>query len=115
MVRLLLEKGPDIEVKNNDRETALHLAACFGYEAVVQLLLEERAYDAAQGSLVWARGGDAAAEHGYQISMIMQTSPLTLSRFHALCVAIVSCVTLIEKSPIAPNAARSLSSTTSIS
>jgi hypothetical protein len=64
---------------------ALHLAACFGYEAVVQLLLEGRAYDAAQGSLVWARGGDAAAEHGYQISTIMQTSPLTLSHFHALC------------------------------
>jgi uncharacterized protein len=44
VVQLLLEKGADIEAKNNnDRSTALHFAAEKGPKAVVRLLLKKGA------------------------------------------------------------------------
>jgi hypothetical protein len=41
--KLLLEKGADIESKSMDGETPLSWAALLGQEAIVQLLLENRA------------------------------------------------------------------------
>ena len=41
MVRLLLEKGADVEAKNQRGRTALIEATSNGHEAVVQLLLEK--------------------------------------------------------------------------
>jgi ankyrin repeat protein len=38
VVRLLLEKGADLNAKTRDGKTALHLAAEEGHETVVQLL-----------------------------------------------------------------------------
>jgi len=43
VVRLLLEKGADIEAKDEFEETALIKAAEYGYEAIVRLLLEKGA------------------------------------------------------------------------
>ena len=43
VVRLLLEKGADIEAKAIYGHTALHKAVQFGHEAVVRLLLENKA------------------------------------------------------------------------
>jgi hypothetical protein len=43
VMQRLLEKGVDVNVKNEDGETALRLAAENGHEAVVQLLLENGA------------------------------------------------------------------------
>jgi hypothetical protein len=43
VVRLLLEKGASIAVKDNYRKTALHRAAETRHEAMVQLLLEKGA------------------------------------------------------------------------
>ena len=42
-MRLLLEKGADIDAKTVGRKTALSLAAQTGHKAVVQLLLEKSA------------------------------------------------------------------------
>jgi ankyrin repeat protein len=38
VVQLLLEKGADVEAKNQYRRTALHVPAGRGHEAVVRLL-----------------------------------------------------------------------------
>ena len=43
VVRLLLEKGANIEAKDQDQQTALLIAAEGGYESVVRLLLEKGA------------------------------------------------------------------------
>jgi ankyrin repeat protein len=43
VVRLLLEKGADVEAKGKDEWTALIRAAQLGRKAVMQLLLENRA------------------------------------------------------------------------
>ena len=56
MVRLLLEKGADLEAKDSNRETALHKAAFRGYEAVVRLLLEKGADRKAKNSDERRRG-----------------------------------------------------------
>jgi ankyrin repeat protein len=42
-MRLLLEKGPDVEAKGDFGRTALHEAALRGHEAVVRLVLEKGA------------------------------------------------------------------------
>jgi ankyrin repeat protein len=47
-VQLLLEKGADIATKDSDGKTALDWADAGGHEAVVQLLLENRADVAAE-------------------------------------------------------------------
>ena len=69
-MRLLLEKGADVDDKSKFGETALHLAAASGHEAVVRLLLEKGA-DVDERSRLGgrrctggrerARGGGAAA------------------------------------------------------
>jgi len=43
VVQLLMEKGADVEAKDEDGEVALHQAADNGHEAVVKLLIEKRA------------------------------------------------------------------------
>ena len=43
MVKLLLEKGAELETKDNDGRTPLSWAAEKGHEAVVKLLLEKGA------------------------------------------------------------------------
>ncbi|KAI9892747.1 MAG: hypothetical protein M1814_001167 [Vezdaea aestivalis] len=63
IVRLLLEKGADIEAKDNSGKTALYWAARNGHETVVRLLLEEgadfKAKDDEGGiALHWAVVGD---------------------------------------------------------
>ena len=49
VLRLLVE-GIDVNVKDTDGKTALHLAAEFGNEAVVQTLLQNHAYVNAKSS-----------------------------------------------------------------
>jgi len=41
--RLLIEKGADVNIQNNDGATALHVAAFFGHPETVKLLLEKDA------------------------------------------------------------------------
>jgi ankyrin repeat protein len=41
VVKLLLGKGADLESKDNSSQTPLSLAAWYGHEAVMQLLLEK--------------------------------------------------------------------------
>jgi ankyrin repeat protein len=43
VVRLLLEYGADVEVKNNDGQTALQYAAERGHDEVLELLREHEA------------------------------------------------------------------------
>ena len=43
IVSLLLEKGADVNAKDNDGETPLHWASENGHEAIVSLLLEKGA------------------------------------------------------------------------
>ena len=43
IVQLLLNRGTDIEARNLDRETALHIAAKMGHEQIVHLLLDRGA------------------------------------------------------------------------
>ena len=43
IVSLLLEKGADVNAKNNDGWTPLHWASENGHEAIVSLLLEKGA------------------------------------------------------------------------
>ncbi len=43
MVRLLLDRGADVNVIYPDGSTALHAAARQGYKGIVQLLLEKGA------------------------------------------------------------------------
>jgi ankyrin repeat protein len=68
VVKLLLEKGAELESKNNDGQTPLSWAAGNGHEAVVKLLLEKGAEleikDRNDGrtplvwaAREWARGG----------------------------------------------------------
>ena len=70
-MKLLLEKGAELESKDKDGRTPLSRAAENGHEAVVKLLLEKGAEleskdniwsDAAiVGCREWARGGGEAA------------------------------------------------------
>jgi len=43
VVHVLLEHGADVEVKKNDGETALQLAALYRHDKVVELLREHGA------------------------------------------------------------------------
>jgi ankyrin repeat protein len=58
VVKLLLEKGAELELKDNYGRTPLSLAAETGHEAVVRLLLEYGAELEFQGQGIWS---DAAA------------------------------------------------------
>jgi ankyrin repeat protein len=63
-VRLLLEKGADVEAKDNSGWTALHYAARRGHEAVVRLLLEKGVDVEAKTSNGWmALRGAANSGH----------------------------------------------------
>jgi predicted LPLAT superfamily acyltransferase len=42
-VQLLLDRGADIEAKNEKEETVLQIAAWHGHKEVVQILLDRRA------------------------------------------------------------------------
>lgn len=42
-IKELLESGADVNFRDIDHRTALHVAACQGYDAVAQLLLENGA------------------------------------------------------------------------
>ncbi|KAI9889411.1 MAG: hypothetical protein M1814_005347 [Vezdaea aestivalis] len=53
IVRLLSEKGADVEAKTNDGSTALYWAARNGHETVVKLLLEKGADVEAKGEYGW--------------------------------------------------------------
>jgi ankyrin repeat protein len=43
VIRLLLDRGADIEAKNSNGCTALHLSAVKGHQTIVQLLLDKEA------------------------------------------------------------------------
>ena len=85
IVKLLLEKGADVNVEDGDGGTALHRAACMGHEAVARQLLENGAdVNARREDNVWTplreaagsgheavvrllldRGADVEAKNGY--------------------------------------------------
>ena len=60
MVRLLLEKGAELEAKTNYGWTALHAAAQQGRTAVVRLLLEKGAELEAKNNYDWTALHEAA-------------------------------------------------------
>ena len=60
VVKLLLEKGADVNAKNNDGYTALMAASLEGHPEVMKLLLEE--------------GADVNAKEGRGISVLMSAS-----------------------------------------
>jgi ankyrin repeat protein len=76
VVKLLVEKGTDIESKDNNGQTPLSRAAGSGHEAIVKLLLE-RGADVESGSgggwtpLSWA------AQNGYEavVKMLVEKGP----------------------------------------
>jgi ankyrin repeat protein len=61
IVKLLLEKGADVNVEDGDGGTALHRAACMGHEAVARQLLENGAdVNARRKDNVWTPLREAA-------------------------------------------------------
>jgi hypothetical protein len=56
VVRLLLEKGAELESKDSEGQTPLSWAAAKGHEAVVQLLLEKGAEPSIAGSRTFCSG-----------------------------------------------------------
>jgi ankyrin repeat protein len=52
-VRLVLEKGAQIEETDKGGDTALHCAVDWGHAAVVQLLLEKGAHLEAKNAVGW--------------------------------------------------------------
>jgi ankyrin repeat protein len=65
-VKLLVEMGVDITVKNNDKWTVLHSAARNGHEAVVKLLLEKGVDITAKDNDEWTIL-HSAAENGHEV------------------------------------------------
>jgi serine/threonine-protein phosphatase 6 regulatory ankyrin repeat subunit A len=80
---LLLEKGADIATKDTYQQTALHLAAREGHEAVVRLLIEKGAEVAAKDvknkwtALHWAAGGG----HEAVVRLLQSTTTLMFDNF----------------------------------
>ena len=71
-VRLLLDCGADITVKNPDKRTPLHMAACHGHEVAVGLLLDRGANIEANGSGRWTPLPMAArCEHEAMIGSLL--------------------------------------------
>jgi ankyrin repeat protein len=64
-VKLLLEKGADIEAKTSNGRTTLYVAASNGHEAVVRLLLEKGANTEAVNKNKWT-ALHAAASNGHE-------------------------------------------------
>jgi ankyrin repeat protein len=66
VVKLLLEKGADMEYKSNSGWTPLWRAAEMGHEAVVKLLLEKGADVESKGGYYGLTPLSWAAENGYE-------------------------------------------------
>jgi ankyrin repeat protein len=75
VVQLLLEKGADVDAKDNDGGTALHKTAGSGHEAVVRLLLEKGADVDAKSNDGWT-ALHWAAESGHE-AVVQLLTPLT--------------------------------------
>jgi ankyrin repeat protein len=77
VVRLLLEKGADVEAKDNNGGTALYRAAGSGHEAMVRLLLEKGADVEAKNNNGWMALYRAAGSRHEAVVQLL--TPLNLN------------------------------------
>ena len=86
VVQLLLEKGADVEARDNDERTALHWAVRGGHTTVMQLLLEKGADVEAKDNRGWTPLGWAAySGHAAVVQLLKQAQPSLYQRLRQCC------------------------------